>query len=120
VIVHGDQKYAVDDDAVIENLLTPYHAWKSGQVDYPVVVGETRNKRPMLVPAPGAGVKKGFFIYWQGAVKDAARPPVRRQPCHERPAAPVGPSPATGSWTSLARYSGEGADRGRSVGSSDA
>jgi hypothetical protein len=76
VVIHGDQKYAVDDDAVIENLLAPYHAWKAGQVDYPVVVGETRNKRPMLVPAPGAGVKTGFFIYWQGAVKGATQPPI--------------------------------------------
>ena len=74
VVVDGDQKYAVDDDAVIENLLALYHAWKARQVDYPVVVGWTRNKRPMLVPAPGAGVKTGFFVYWQGARKGGSQP----------------------------------------------
>lgn len=60
---HDGKRFQVDADCRIDNLLAAYRAWKDGKVKYPVVVGPSSKGKTKLIPAPGAGDPKGFFIY---------------------------------------------------------
>ena len=62
IIYEGD-RYMVHADSIIASLLAPYRASKRGEVRHPIIGGVTRNGKAKLIPAPGAGESRGFYIY---------------------------------------------------------
>ena len=62
-LTHGGNRYQVDTNARLDNLIASYRAWEDGKVAYPVVVAPSRGGNRKLNPAPGAADQKGFFIY---------------------------------------------------------
>ena len=61
--LHQGTKYKVHGDSGIEQLIAPYRAMKERRVTHPLLVGKTRGGNECLVPAPGAGERRRFYVY---------------------------------------------------------
>ena len=62
-VLHDGDKYQVDADCRIDNLLAAYDAWKVGKIGFPVEVGPSRSGKKKLKPANDVVSSRGFFLY---------------------------------------------------------
>ena len=61
--IHQGTKYKVHGDSGIAQLIAPYRAMKERKVSQPLLVGKTRGGNECLIPAPGAGERRKFYVY---------------------------------------------------------
>lgn len=70
-IIENRKIFGVHNDVLIENLLSPYRAWKAGDTIYPVAAGKTPAGRLKLFSTTDAGSSGELYCYYYRDAKPA-------------------------------------------------